>query len=193
MDKIKCQNCGYEYNAMSARGFCPRCGTFVAYNRVTDNIKLRDGREICKVCGNRSNMSPINGMCWQCYNKAKLSRMDEGATSGVNSWQVVLSQRAAVPYLYASLRSVLSDAIHQAAFGKGKERHANDDPFERQSICEITRKHGLAFATGQAAKKLEESHRLLQLRGAEAAINEILGAINYAAAAVIVLREGEGE
>lgn len=94
---------------------------------------------------------------------------------------------------YASLRSVLSDALHQAAFGKGKERHANDDPFERQSICEITRKHGLAFATGQAAKKLEESHRLLQLRGAEAAINEILGAINYAAAAVIVLREGEGE
>ena len=82
-------------------------------------------------------------------------------------------------------------ALEQAQGGKGKERHANDDPFERQSICEITRKHGLAFATGQAAKKLEESHRLLQLRGAEAAINEILGAINYAAAAVIVLREQE--
>lgn len=158
---------------------------------ATDDIIINDGREICKVCGKWSNMSPINGMCWQCYNKAKLSRMDEGDTSGVNSWQVVLSQRAAVPYLYASLYSVLKDALHQAAAGKGKERHANDDPFERQSICEITRKHGLAFATGQAAKKLEESHRLLQLRGAEAAINEILGAINYAAAAVIVLREGE--
>ena len=94
---------------------------------------------------------------------------------------------------YAALLSVLMDALDQAAAGKGRERHANDDPFERQSICEITRKHGLAFATGQAAKKLEESHRLLQLRGAEAAINEILGAINYAAAAVIVLREGEAK
>lgn len=160
---------------------------------ATDDIIINDGREICKVCGKVGNMSPADGVCWQCYNKAKLSRMDEGATSGVNSWQVVLSQRAAVPYLYASLYSVLQDALHQAAAGKGKERHANDDPFERQSICEITRKHGLAFATGQAAKKLEESHRLLQLRGVEAATNEILGAINYAAAAVIVLREGDSK
>ena len=120
--------------------------------------------------------------------------MDTADTkTGVNPGQVVVWQGAHDSDNYASLRSVLSDAIHQAAAGKGKERHANDDPFERQSICEITRKHGLAFATGQAAKKLEESHRLLQLRGAEAAINEILGAINYAAAAVIVLREGEGE
>lgn len=176
----------------------------------TDDINIIDGREICKVCGRRCNQPHVSGMCWQCFTREKARQtvalmtgvdLDEPTecpvsssknwTSGVNSWQVVLSQQAAVPYLYASLYSVLKDALHQAAAGKGKERHANDDPFERQSICEITRKHGLAFATGQAAKKLEESHRLLQLRGAEAAINEILGAINYAAAAVIVLREQE--
>ena len=187
---------------------------------ATDDIIINDGREICKVCGKRSNMSPINGMCWLCYNTEKARQRTALMTgvdidyfgcpassaknltseqviadtkTGVNPGQVVVWQGAHDSDNYASLFSVLKDALHQAADGKGKERHANDDPFERQSICEITRKHGLAFATGQAAKKLEESHRLLQLRGVEAATNEILGAINYAAAAVIVLREGAGE
>ena len=191
MGEIKCANCDYEYETTSVISFCPRCASFGQPGIPNFSLKNLTQEQIQEAMRKSGDADVV---CEPESDDTKTGEdSGQGATSGVNSWQVVLSQRAAVPYLYASLYSVLSDALHQAAAGKGKERHANDDPFERQSICEITRKHGLAFATGQAAKKLEESHRLLQLRGAEAAINEILGAINYAAAAVIVLREGEGE
>ena len=173
MGKIKCANCDYEYDATSVISFCPRCASFgqpgipnFSLKNLTPELiqeAMRKSGDADVVCEPESDDTKT---------AADLGQVDSN---------------------YASLYSVLKDALHQAASGKGKERHANDDPFERQSICEITRKHGLAFATGQAAKKLEESHRLLQLRGVEAATNEILGAINYAAAAVIVLREGEAK
>ena len=90
---------------------------------------------------------------------------------------------------YSSLWRVLIAAFDQASQGKGRERHSDGEPFEQQICCQITRRHGLAFATGQAAKKLDEAHRLLRDKGPGAAIAECLGAINYAAAAVIVLQE----
>lgn len=90
---------------------------------------------------------------------------------------------------YDSLRSVLLAAFDQASQGKGRERHAEDKPFDKQDICQEARDLGLAFPLGQARKKLKESLKLLDIRGPNAAIAEILGAINYAAAAVIVLQE----
>jgi hypothetical protein len=87
--------------------------------------------------------------------------------------------------LYDSLSIVLMEAFNQAAYGKGKERHASGDPYEQQPCCSIARKVGVGFPLGQAMKKIEESLRLEGERG----INELLGAINYIAAAIIVLRE----
>ena len=84
---------------------------------------------------------------------------------------------------YATLENVLTMALDQAANGKGKERHAEDgEPFEKQQICEITRRVGHGFPLGQAVKKIQESPRL----DGEHRINELLGAINYIAAAIIV-------
>ena len=40
---------------------------------------------------------------------------------------------------YASLRDEFAAAAEQASGGKGKERHANDKPFEDQPILAITR------------------------------------------------------
>lgn len=86
---------------------------------------------------------------------------------------------------YQALLGVFSAAFNQASEGKGKDRHANsDEPFEKQKICEITRRVGLGFPLGQAIKKAEESLRLGHRGPAE-----ILGAINYLAAAYIVLQE----
>ena len=86
---------------------------------------------------------------------------------------------------YESLQEVLDDALYQASSGKGKERHAKqDEPFDKQKICEITRREGLGYPIGQAIKKAIESQRL-GARGPD----ELLGAINYLAAAVIVMRE----
>lgn len=95
------------------------------------------------------------------------------------------------PDAYSGLRRVLDMAFSQASQGKGKERHANGREFDRQPIMELARMHGLGYPTGQAAKKLQEAHTLLRLRGKEAAIQEILGAINYAAAAVLLIEEME--
>lgn len=86
---------------------------------------------------------------------------------------------------YESLTAVLSAALDQASVGKGVERHAKaGEPFDRQKICEITRRVGLAFPLGQAIKKAEESIRL-----GDRGPYEILGAINYLAAAHICMSE----
>lgn len=92
---------------------------------------------------------------------------------------------------YSELHRVLMMAYDQAANGKGKERHANDERFEDQPIMTIAKGHGMGYQTGQAAKKLQEAHKLLVLKGKDAAIREILGAINYSAAAILLLEQME--
>jgi len=77
-------------------------------------------------------------------------------------------------------------ALNQAQSGKGKERHACDNPFEEQIIMIIERLD-VGYQLGQAIKKIAESKRL----DTNHAINELLGAINYIAAKIIHLKEGE--
>jgi hypothetical protein len=89
---------------------------------------------------------------------------------------------------YGSLKRVLVDAMLQAKSGKGKERHADDEPFENQKICVINRwLHGspIAGPLFQAVKKTVESSRM----NYDAAIRELYGAINYIAAGIILLEE----
>jgi len=90
---------------------------------------------------------------------------------------------------YNKLATVFQGAFDQASIGKGSERHAKDDePFEKQKICEITRRLQGSPVGGplfQAAKKIYESERLPKDR----AIAELYGAMNYIAAAIIILEE----
>jgi hypothetical protein len=89
---------------------------------------------------------------------------------------------------YGSLIRVFKGAYDQASTGKGKERHADGEPFEQQKICTIARWVKTSPAGGplqQAVKKCVESSRLPPDR----AIQELYGAINYIAAAVIILKE----
>jgi hypothetical protein len=88
---------------------------------------------------------------------------------------------------YFSLSSVFDAAIEQAQNGKGKARHATCEPFEQQQICQIPRYQGsVDFVTGQAIKKCLEINKL---SSTDAKIHELYGALNYIAAAVIVLKE----
>jgi hypothetical protein len=93
------------------------------------------------------------------------------------------------PAGYDILHRIFHRAIDQAAFGKGKERHASGEPFEEQPICVVGRWVGIGAPLGQAIKKSRESFRLLQIKGPDAAIFELLGAMNWLAAAVIILEE----
>ena len=90
---------------------------------------------------------------------------------------------------YERLESVLEAAHKQASEGKGKERHANDLPFDKQPMQVIAASHGVGFITGQAAKKLEEAVGMLDRGERDAAIKELLGAVVYAAGAVIYVED----
>jgi len=92
---------------------------------------------------------------------------------------------------YEALALELTAAYEQSANGKGKERHANGRPFDRQPILELSRLYGPGFAAGQAAKKVQEALSMLD-KGAfttEQALAEVHGGIVYLAAVAIRLRE----
>ncbi len=84
---------------------------------------------------------------------------------------------------YSSLRAVLEAAYEQAARGKGAERHARGNPFEKQHMQTISTllgtNRGMAF---QAIKKLTEG---LDMADPAARERELLGAINYIAGIIV--------
>lgn len=91
---------------------------------------------------------------------------------------------------YDKLEEVLSGAFLQASEGKGKIRHADGEPYENQKICEISRRlkrHQAGGPLFQAVKKIYETGRLNN----DEAIAELQGAINYIAAAIIILEENK--
>ena len=87
---------------------------------------------------------------------------------------------------YDKLADVLSRAFDQASRGKGRERHANDTPFDKQPMQDLIRLHGVGFATGQASKKASEA---MGLPSTDRKVAELLGAIVYLAGAVISIEE----
>lgn len=89
---------------------------------------------------------------------------------------------------YAELARVLNAAYDQAAKGKGADRHSSGQRFEDQPIMTIQELVGPGFALGQAIKKVQESQRM----DAQAAQRELLGAINYLAAAYLHREEDGG-
>lgn len=90
---------------------------------------------------------------------------------------------------YEPLAAALQMALDQAQAGKGKERHANGRPFDRQPIMEIGRMVGLGYPTGQAKKKTQEAVGMFNRGEPDRAVAELLGAINYLAAAILLIRE----
>lgn len=84
---------------------------------------------------------------------------------------------------YAPLHDVLLDALRQAAYGNGKERHAEGQPFTEQrmqSICDMQNSaNGMVY---QAIKKATEG---MGFDDIERQNKELLGAIVYLAGVVV--------
>jgi hypothetical protein len=87
---------------------------------------------------------------------------------------------------YSDLLAVLLGALDQAAYGKGRERHANDAPFAEQPMQAISdllaSPLGMAY---QVAKKVVEATHMPSIEQQE---RELFGAINYTAGMIIWLR-----
>lgn len=95
---------------------------------------------------------------------------------------------------YEDLAFVLDAAYAQAAHGKGKQRHANDQPFRAQRMQTALDLSGPGGAVYQVSKKTAEAVDLYRRGDVEAARREILGVINYAAGLhVWIDRQVEGE
>lgn len=92
---------------------------------------------------------------------------------------------------YHTLAHVLLRAYDQSASGKGKERHGGDNtPFTEQPMQTLNRALGSSKGmTYQVMKKAAESERLPP----QQKVHELLGAINYAAGAVVFEETFRGE
>lgn len=90
---------------------------------------------------------------------------------------------------YERLHDVYQDAHHQAAYGKGNERHANDLPFHEQRMQTISQ--GLNSPDGMAYQVIKKVQEGLQMKDAGARRRELLGALNYLAGIVIFLDDRE--
>ncbi|MEN3144618.1 hypothetical protein ABDF71_21750 [Ochrobactrum sp. WV_118_8] len=93
---------------------------------------------------------------------------------------------------YDSLARILGEAFVQSAFGKGKERHANDRSFDNQPIStipELLGNVGVGGTAYQVIKKTQEAVGMHQRGKADAAIAEMLGVIVYAAATIRVIEK----
>ncbi|HAR39463.1 MAG TPA: hypothetical protein DCS09_13320 [Porphyromonadaceae bacterium] len=87
---------------------------------------------------------------------------------------------------YEPLAAVLQEALDHSQSGKGAKCHANGKPFLEQPIMTGAREAGEGGLVFQSRKKILEAFNCTDDKRA---ISDMLGAINYVAAQVILRRE----
>lgn len=84
---------------------------------------------------------------------------------------------------YLPLLRTFLGALEQAAYGKGRERHANDLPFTEQPILTMARM--LDSDAGLAQQVIKKTVEARSLPAKKARINELRGTLVYAAAMIL--------
>lgn len=84
---------------------------------------------------------------------------------------------------YLPLLRTFLGALEQAAYGKGRERHANDLPFTEQPILTMARM--LDSDAGLAQQVIKKTVEARSLPTKKARINELRGTLVYAAAMIL--------
>lgn len=137
----------------------------------------------CDTCGHWSG-DLQEGMCPPCTDNYRTLKVFRERGIEMMPCEKLAEAAATHDDRYGRLHDVLLDAWAQAAQGKGNDRHATGQAFEDQPMQVISQligsRDGMAF---QAIKKIQESQRMEK----DAAIRELLGAINYIAGMVIYL------
>lgn len=128
-------------------------------------------------------------------NQELRAKMDEacvgiGPAEGVNAFFTIPEIQAAMKADEAKdadlrehpLYPIFMDAIRQAMYGKGERHGGARTPFLEQPWVHYVKLHGRGFATGQAAKKLEEA---ASTREGAAFESEVFGALVYIGMSVL--------
>lgn len=113
-----------------------------------------------------------------------------GPAEGVNAFFTIPEIQAAMKADEAKdadlrehpLYPIFMDAIRQAMYGKGERHGGARTPFLEQPWVHYVKLHGRGFATGQAAKKLEEA---ASTREGAAFESEVFGALVYIGMSVL--------
>lgn len=84
---------------------------------------------------------------------------------------------------YLPLLRTFLGALEQAAYGKGRERHANDLPFTEQPILTMARM--LDSDAGLAQQVIKKTIEARSLPSKKARVNELRGTLVYAAAMIL--------
>lgn len=139
----------------------------------------------CPACEHCPHGTHISEICYECEKKPHDGSWHCPHGRGVTED----CDECNGEHKYASLRRVLDEAFDQAAIGKGKERHANDKPFDHQPIMEIVRMVGTAGHAYQIMKKVQEAQSMIERDEHDKAVHELRGAIVYAAAMILATEE----
>lgn len=115
--------------------------------------------------------------------KAKQTEVKDTKIQSDKYQEQVKESVGAPPNPYQSLMAILDQAYRRASQGKGKDRHATNEPFIEQSIVTEGKYFYIVGNLQQIRKKAVESLRL----DPTMARNELLDIIVYAAASIIII------
>jgi len=157
--------------------------------------------KVCRLCGKEDTIG-----CWvvcSCGGAMELEgSMDARQSKDVASEQpgeelaLQSATRNAVVEVhqdYEQVLRVLELALQQTQSGKGKERHASDNPFLEQEIMNGARCCGLGAMVFQVRKKALEAARLAQRGEFQKAKIDVLGSIIYDVALYLRIEEMENQ
>lgn len=182
--RVACVECGCGYFA-ECYDRCPYCGER-GFRCLEEEVEFLEWYAICLFCEEEIRRGPYESMRAREGDLLNFTCSTCGRRMVMMPFYKKREEKKQMSTGYSELANVLTAALMQASNGKGKERHADNQEFEKQPIMWIE-EHFKSFQLGQAVKKIHESQRL----PTEMAVAELLGAINFLAARVIFLQQQE--
>lgn len=161
----------------------PKVGGTTSGARIGDKVTVT-GKGKLQSSTNPNWKNPTPDRVWKTHTKSAILNADgEYTVANVTNTE---------PYVapgYEPLYGELINALNQSQSGKGKERHANDLPFLKQPIMTNGRQCGPGGAAMQVMKKTGEAVGMFNRGQPDRAIAELHGAIVYAAATILLIKE----
>jgi len=189
-----CKYCGWS-DPLSCNIVCEHCGGMMEFGETHDARQAC----ICQHCGALKKTPDQICVCQKDVGaEIRSVREQSHLRSGDSIGQVTaphpeMTRDVLVNPGYEPVLDVLIQALDQTQSGKGKERHASDNPFLEQEIMNGARCCGLGSMIFQVRKKALEAERLAYNGEFQKAKTDTLGSIIYDVALYLRIEEMENE